>query len=841
MVAIPAKVLRRRVGAAARRIFVSVSLGAVVAVSASFFAATPADAAPFTVNSTGDASDATPGNGVCETVNGNGVCTLRAAIVEANALGGSDVVTVPSGTINAGASYVITSNVEIAGAGASTVLDGGGASAVIRVDSGTVTIRNLVIEDGDDGSAGGGLRVQGGTVELRDATVRESFAFTGGGGIYVAPDAQLTVRRASIVDNDATGAFGGGLWNQGTTFVYESLVAGNDSNRAGGIRNDETLNLRNVTVSGNTVHSPDAGVGGISQNGFAFLNNVTVTNNTGVGDNPASFRGGGIQTTAGETTVMKNSILWGNHGGIGPDDCVGAFSSDSRYNLIGDTTACTLPAVTTTWKIGVDPLIGALANNGGPTRTHLPAPGSPAVDAGSPVEAGGPAADACEGIDQRGIQRLLCDMGAVERQVPVPGTIVVNTTADGADVLVGDANCRTASMQCSLRAAIQEANRLPGTQTVQVPAGTYNLGIAPAGEGGIDPAAAGDLDLTDDVTIDGAGPASTFVDANDLSRVFEIAPNTGAFVEGVTIRDGTDSSGGGVSVVTASVWLHNVTITSNVSTGGGGGIGTTGINEVVVVTGSTVSFNAAQFGDGGGINADGTTTVQDSTIRNNTASFAGGGLRLSGTSSLQRVTVRNNTTTSGALANGGGISAFGMTLEASTVSANTSAAHGGGVFANGSTIRNSTISGNDAGTEGGGVSTSGALSLTHVTVSDNDAVTNGEGTFTFGAGAAITIRNTILYDPGSGAECSGTAPTSSGHNIARDGTCGLTGTGDMPFTNPVLGVLQNNGGPTFTHLPASNGPAIDNGTDAGLTKDQRGVNRPLGPDFDIGAVEHGPK
>jgi CSLREA domain-containing protein len=816
---------------------VALVVAMVASVSGWYFATAPAYAASLVVNSLGDATDASPGDTVCETANGNGVCTLRAAIAEAEALPGGDVISVPVGTIPVGTTYVVTTDIQIVGSGASTVLDGGGSQGVIRVGGGTVTIKNLVIMKGNDGSAGGGLRVQGGTVELHDATVRENFGFTGGGGIYVAPGATLNVRRTSITDNDATGAFGGGLWNQGTLRVHESLVAGNDSNRTGGIRNEGTLNLRNVTVSGNIAHSPQAGVGGISQNGFAFLNNVTVTDNTGVGNNVGSFRGGGIQTSSGKTTVMKNSILWGNDGGTGPDDCAGAFTSDSRYNLIGDTTACTLPADTTTWKIGVDPQIGALAGNGGPTLTHLPAPTSPVVDAGSPVQAGGPAADACEAVDQRGIQRLLCDMGAVEREVAVPSTIVVNTTADGADVLVGDAKCQTTSTLCSLRAAVQEANRLPGKQTIQVPGGTYQLSIAPADEGGIDPAAAGDLDLTDDVTIDGAGPGSTVVDASGLSRVFEVAPETSAFIEGVTIRGGKDSSGGGVSVVTASVRLHNVTITNNVSTTSGGGIGTTGINEVVIVTRSTVSFNTAQFGDGGGIDADGTTRVHDSTIRNNTASFSGGGMNLSGTSDVRRVTVRNNKTTSAPLGNGGGISAFGLTLQDSTISANTAATHGGGLFANGSTVRNSTISGNKAGTQGGGVSTSGALALTHVTVTRNDAATNGEGAFTFGSGAAITIRNTILYDPDANAECSGTVPTSKGHNIARDRTCGLGAAGDKPLTNPLLGGLTNNGGPTQTHLPAANSPAVDNGANAGLTVDQRGVRRPQGRRFDIGSVE----
>ena len=105
------------------------------------------------------------------------------------------------------------------------------------------------------------------------------------------------------------------------------------------------MRLRNVTVSSNIANSPEAGVGGISQNGFAFLNNVTITLNHGRGDFAGSFRGGGIQTTAGELTVLTNSVIAGNNGGGGPADCVGDVTSDSRYNLIGVTTACGLPAV----------------------------------------------------------------------------------------------------------------------------------------------------------------------------------------------------------------------------------------------------------------------------------------------------------------------------------------------------------------------------------------------------------------------------------------------------------------------------------------------------------------
>lgn len=142
------------------------------------------------------------------------------------------------------------------------------------------------------------------------------------------------------------------------------------------------MNLRSTTVSGNVAQSTEAGTGGVSQNGFAVLYNVTMTNNTGVGNDAGSFRGGGIQIVDGKTTVVKNSIIAGNHGGSGPNDCVGQLSGDSKHNLIGDTTGCTIPSFVSTFVLNADPQLGPLANNGGPTQTHLPASNSPALEAG---------------------------------------------------------------------------------------------------------------------------------------------------------------------------------------------------------------------------------------------------------------------------------------------------------------------------------------------------------------------------------------------------------------------------------------------------------------------------
>lgn len=118
----------------------------------------------------------------------------------------------------------------------------------------------------------------------------------------------------------------------------------------------------------------------------------------------------------------------------------------------------------------------------------------------------------------------------------------------------------------------------------------------------------------------------------------------------------------------------------------------------------------------------------------------------------------------------------------------------------------------------------------------------------------FTLKNSIIASPtrGLNLDCyAGQGPggafvgTSLGHNIVSDASAKLTGTADLNSTNPLLGPLADNGGPTRTHAPLRSSPAIDavplaDGTDANgnpLRTDQRGVARPQGTAFDIGSVE----
>ena len=353
---------------------------------------------------------------------------------------------------------------------------------------------------------------------------------------------------------------------------------------------------------------------------------------------------------------------------------------------------------------------------------------------------------------------------------------------------VADTNDGVCDADCSLREAIGAANALPVADVITVPAGSYILSIGGTGE---DLNATGDLDITGDLTINGAGDTSTIIDGGAIDRVLTVIPATTVLIDSITIRNGNPGAG---------------------------------------------------FGAGGILNV-GTLTLTKSTVTDNTGDDFGGGLYNTGTLTLIDTTVSDNillgSNTSGG---GGGIFSSGtLTLTRSTVSSNSTIGRGGGIYNLDltATITNSTVSGNTALNGGGIFNRFGTVNLVSSTISGNTATSNGGGIWNFGG--TTSLKNTIVSGntaPTTSDDCAGTI-TSLGHNIASDASCAFAGAGDINSTDPLLGPLADNGGPTMTHALLSGSPAIDGVPLAfcTVTTDQRGVPRPQGPDCDIGAFE----
>jgi hypothetical protein len=190
-----------------------------------------------------------------------------------------------------------------------------------------------------------------------------------------------------------------------------------------------------------------------------------------------------------------------------------------------------------------------------------------------------------------------------------------------------------------------------------------------------------------------------------------------------------------------------------------------------------------------------------------------------------------------------------LTLQNSTVTGNSSSSNGivrGGAGVYNTfvmNISNSTISGNDTAVpngDGGGILNNNLLTVNSSTVFGNSASDQGGGLRN--AAGVTTLANSIVAQ--NGEDCSGSNIQSSGYNLASDGSCTFAATGDQNSTNPLLGPLQNNGGPTLTHALTQSSPAFNAGNPAAVGSslacpitDQRGTTRPQGGRCDIGAFE----
>ncbi len=377
--------------------------------------------------------------------------------------------------------------------------------------------------------------------------------------------------------------------------------------------------------------------------------------------------------------------------------------------------------------------------------------------------------------------------------------------------------------------------------------------------GGIDTDGFGTVIITNSTitgNTDSNQGAGVYIDAIQVGMVFVGAPmtmtgtvvsNNQALAAGMLGPPASGGSGGGISNAgNGTMTITNCTVANNFANGAGGGFSDENAQGSLVVTNSLFVGNAAS-GEGGGIQEGGpSTTITNSVIQGNTSGATGGGLFLNGTSvSIQDSTVVNNT----AIAGGGG-------LEIQTT----------GTGATGTTIANATITANSATgnpaapttANGGGIEApattfTGSLTLTNDTINGNFA-TNGGGIFWGGTTGTVAVQNTIVAHNFAGTGPDANNPSGmfadSGGNLIGS-TSGNSGLVSVSTSDPLLGPLTNNGGPTVgapgstTTLPTEalllGSPAIDKGVTTTLTTDERGFSRPDGGTAekfpDIGAFE----
>jgi hypothetical protein len=395
----------------------------------------------------------------------------------------------------------------------------------------------------------------------------------------------------------------------------------------------------------------------------------------------------------------------------------------------------------------------------------------------------------------------------------------------------------------------------------------------------------GGLLIAKNITISGPGSDQLSIDGNQALFVLGVYPSTTAAISGLSIKNGQ-----------AGIWNEQGTLTvSNCAVSGNSQVGLYN-NETLTVSNCVVNSNSFGLSNDhamltvsncvvtansyGGIYNNGAhgparpvergTDPRDATKTYHDC-FFGACLTVdntiisdnSGTAvySTGNVTILNSTLSGNSVQGdyGGGIRSGSfktpgslVTVINSTISGN-SAQAGGGIFNEYGlvSIVNSTISGNLAGDTGGGIANYAAtVQIANSTLSGNSAVSGG-GVYNvpdqFGA-ATIETANTIFNAGVSGENIlnDGGTVTSHGYNLSSDDAGGyLTGPGDQINTDPLLGPLQDNGGPTLTHMPFPGSPAIDAG-DPNFTppplRDQRGpcfhrVFRRI----DVGSVETQPE
>jgi hypothetical protein len=331
-----------------------------------------------------------------------------------------------------------------------SVTSGGAGAGVINIGSATLQVNGCTFSGNNASGGGSGAGfANSGTATISGSTFTGGTAASNGGGIFNSVEGVLTVNTSAFTNNSAA-SDGGAIDNDGTLTVNASLFANNTSvSEGGGLDSSGTvLGVTNSTFSGNVAGSRG---GGISSTGALQVTNSTLTGNRAVSGSSAAF-GGGLYD--GVPAKLFNTIVAGNFQGAAPttasSDIYGNVDPTSAFNLIG--TGGGLVTGSSGNQVGVvNPGLGALGDNGGPTQTIALQLGSPALDHGSNAYV------AAGTTDERGLPRIAngtVDVGAFEAQ---PAVITVTVTAT-AILLTGFPTPITAGVAGSFTVTARDAS-----------------------------------------------------------------------------------------------------------------------------------------------------------------------------------------------------------------------------------------------------------------------------------------------------------------------------------------------------------------------------------------------
>jgi CSLREA domain-containing protein len=580
-------------------------------------------------------------------------------------------------------------------------VDGGSGGAIANGAGGTINIINSFVTDnsaavpGVDGENGGGgaiANLSTGTVNITNSLILQNkvtggrkFSAVMGGGIYNVSTGTVNVTRSSVSYNEvrmtsASGSYGGGggignadagLVNVTDSIMSDNFVTGADLNTPAGIKGAGILNAATGTVSvtsGAFFNNIVSGGRGAISNASGTLN---VTNSTFTKN-----RGGALY---GQGTVKSSIIATNNPQPFAGSDVFGNFTS-AGFNFIGNEEGSTGFSASTDLKGTLaapldpkfDPADAAVNVLGQPVAV----PGQPLC--GSPLIDKGTNSGLTTDLRGAGFARTIddpsqpnasdgTDIGALERQTPcVNSVLTVNKTSDADDVNPGDGNCDSDASapgaQCTLRAALKEANAIAGDYVINFEIPTNDPGFD-SGTGRYTINLTGVLpEITQsNLTLNGPGVDKLTVRRNTggFYRIFSFGGVVEtAAISGMTFNNGFSAEDGGAVKFTGKTLTVNSCAFIDNKSGNSGGAIHARASVKLSVNDSQFSGNfsgSSVSGEGGGaIYVRGTLSVINSAFSENLTSSCGGAVNFQNT-----VSGTANSTISNSTFNGNGSDAGG--------------------------------------------------------------------------------------------------------------------------------------------------------------------------------------